>query len=127
MRINRLRQWSRPGLVCIGDAAHAMSPTGGVGINLAIQDAVAAANLLLRPLQEARVTDATLALVERRCEVPTRVTQASDIGPQGIRQGLPKPCTLEAALAIEVGAGNAWVNPVLGYIIGIGVRPDIPK
>ncbi len=64
--VNRMAKWWRPGLLCIGDAAHAMSPVGGVGINLAIQDAVAAANILAAPLQERRVGDAELAAVQRR-------------------------------------------------------------
>ena len=72
---NRLRRWYRPGLLCIGDAAHAMSPVGGVGINLAIQDAVAAANLLAVPLVSGALTDADLAAVQRRRELPTRVVQ----------------------------------------------------
>ena len=76
VQINRLRRWYRPGLLCIGDAAHAMSPAGGVGINLAIQDAVAAANLLAGPLQERCVPEAALAAVQKRRELPTRVTQA---------------------------------------------------
>jgi 2-polyprenyl-6-methoxyphenol hydroxylase-like FAD-dependent oxidoreductase len=75
VRVDRLRQWYRPGLLCIGDAAHAMSPVGGVGINLAIQDAVAAANRLWRPLREGRLTTEDLRQVQRRREWPTRVTQ----------------------------------------------------
>src|SRR6202041_216698 len=75
VQINRLRKWHLPGLLCIGDAAHAMSPAGGVGINLAIQDAVATARLLARPLREKRVTSELLASVQRRREFPTRVTQ----------------------------------------------------
>src|ERR1700728_779008 len=75
VHINRLQRWHRPGLLCIGDAAHAMSPAGGVGINLAIQDAVAAANLLTRPLQKRSVSAAALARVQQRREFPTRVTQ----------------------------------------------------
>ena len=73
--IDRLRQWYRPGLLCIGDAAHAMSPVGGVGINLAIQDAVAAANILTAPLKAGRVTDADLAAVQRRRALPMKVIQ----------------------------------------------------
>src|SRR5207302_6188399 len=73
--VDRLRNWSRPGLLCIGDAAHAMSPVGGVGINLAIQDAVATANLLARPLREGTVTEILLARVQKRREFPTRATQ----------------------------------------------------
>jgi 2-polyprenyl-6-methoxyphenol hydroxylase-like FAD-dependent oxidoreductase len=75
VRIDRLKQWWRPGLICIGDAAHAMSPIGGVGVNLAIQDAVAAANILAVPLREGRFTDAHLAAVERRRTFPTKATQ----------------------------------------------------
>ena len=68
-------QWYRPGLFCIGDAAHAMSPIGGVGINLAVQDAVAAANILAEPLKRGAVSEATLGTMQRRREFPTRVTQ----------------------------------------------------
>ncbi|WP_165216510.1 FAD-dependent oxidoreductase [Affinirhizobium pseudoryzae] len=75
VRIDRLKQWWRPGLLAIGDAAHAMSPIGGVGVNLAIQDAVAAGNLLARPLKEGRLTDADLAAVEKRRLFPTKATQ----------------------------------------------------
>lgn len=75
VRIDRLRRWHRPGLLCIGDAAHAMSPVGGVGINLAIQDAVAAANLLARPLARGEADDGHLARVQRRRWFPTVATQ----------------------------------------------------
>jgi len=75
VRSDRLGQWYRPGLLCIGDAAHAMSPIGGVGINLAIQDAVAAANALAEPLRDGTVTDEHLAKVQRRRALPTRLTQ----------------------------------------------------
>ena len=70
VQINRLQQWYRPGLLCIGDAAHAMSPMGGVGINLAIQDSVATANLLADPLRERRVTESMLARIQDRREFP---------------------------------------------------------
>jgi 2-polyprenyl-6-methoxyphenol hydroxylase-like FAD-dependent oxidoreductase len=73
--VDRLSQWSRPGLLCIGDAAHAMSPIGGVGINLAIQDAVAAANILEPIFMDGRPSEAELAEVQRRREFPTRATQ----------------------------------------------------
>jgi 2-polyprenyl-6-methoxyphenol hydroxylase-like FAD-dependent oxidoreductase len=75
VKVDRLQRWYRPGLLCIGDAAHAMSPVGGVGINLAIQDAVAAANRLWRPLLDRGVTTEHLGRVQRRREWPTRVTQ----------------------------------------------------
>ena len=74
--VDRLRRWSRPGLLCIGDAAHAMSPVGGVGVNLAIQDAVATANLLWEPLSKGRVPAAQLASVQARRERPTKMMQA---------------------------------------------------
>ena len=76
VRVDRLKRWYRPGLLCIGDAAHAMSPVAGVGINLAIQDAVAAANILWEPLRNGRVTEDMLAKVQKRREWPTRMTQA---------------------------------------------------
>jgi 2-polyprenyl-6-methoxyphenol hydroxylase-like FAD-dependent oxidoreductase len=75
VQLNRLRKWHSPGLLCIGDAAHAMSPAGGVGINLAIQDAVATANLLSDALRERRATEDLLGQVQSRREFPTRVTQ----------------------------------------------------
>ena len=75
VRIDRLKRWWRPGLLCIGDAAHAMSPIGGVGVNLAIQDAVAAANILTSPLREDRLSNKHLVAVEARRGFPTRATQ----------------------------------------------------
>jgi 2-polyprenyl-6-methoxyphenol hydroxylase-like FAD-dependent oxidoreductase len=74
--VDRLPRWYRPGLICIGDAAHAMSPIGGVGINLAVQDAVAAANLLADPLSRHAVTVDDLKAVQQRRWLPTRVTQS---------------------------------------------------
>lgn len=79
VKVDRLREWARAGLLCIGDAAHAMSPVGGVGINLAIQDAVAAANILAGPLHEGRLTLDELRAVQRRRMFPTRVTQAVQV------------------------------------------------
>ena len=77
--IDRLREWSLPGLLCIGDAAHAMSPVGGVGINLAIQDAVAASNILAAPLREKRLTIDDLRRVQIAGELPTRLTQGLQV------------------------------------------------
>ncbi|MDR3665052.1 MAG: FAD-dependent oxidoreductase, partial [Mycobacterium sp.] len=79
VRVDRLKTWWRTGLLCIGDAAHAMSPAGGVGINLAVADAVAAANILCGPLRNGLLTDADLAKVQRRRELPTRVIQAGQV------------------------------------------------
>src|SRR6202007_1743900 len=77
--VDRLRVWHRPGLLCIGDSAHAMSPIGGVGINLAIQDAVAAANELAAPLMKGAVTEEHLRAVPRRPEFRTRVAQGFQV------------------------------------------------
>src|SRR5262250_3178184 len=100
VQINRLRQWHRPGLLCIGDAAHAMSPIGGVGINLAIQDAVAAANLLVGPLLAGCVAESHLAAVQRRRAFATYATQTFQmivqkqlverVLAQSSREGLPR-------------------------------------
>jgi 2-polyprenyl-6-methoxyphenol hydroxylase-like FAD-dependent oxidoreductase len=79
VRVDRLKTWWRTGLLCIGDAAHAMSPAGGVGINLAVADAVAAANTLCAPLREGRLADADLAKVQRRRELPARIIQAGQV------------------------------------------------
>src|SRR5207247_8618920 len=76
VRVDRLRKWYRPGLLCIGDAAHAMSPIGGVGINLAIQDAVAAANILAAHLAQAGLTVEHFDRIQSRRELPPRITQA---------------------------------------------------
>jgi 2-polyprenyl-6-methoxyphenol hydroxylase-like FAD-dependent oxidoreductase len=77
--VDRLRQWFRPGLLCLGDAAHAMSPVGGVGINLAIQDAVAAANILAEPLLRGQVEERHLRQLQRRREFPARITQTFQV------------------------------------------------
>jgi 2-polyprenyl-6-methoxyphenol hydroxylase-like FAD-dependent oxidoreductase len=96
--VNRLRQWWRPGLICIGDAAHARSPIGGVGINIAVQDAVAAANRLAAPLKAGTTTNGHLQAIQARRDFPARMTQKIQltmqnriIGPalQGTRE--PKP------------------------------------
>ena len=73
--VDRLRQWWRPGLICIGDSAHAMSPIGGVGVNVAVQDAVAAANRLAGPLKRGQVSDADLRAIQQRRTLPVRFTQ----------------------------------------------------
>ena len=125
VQINRLRRWHLPGLLCIGDAAHAMSPAGGVGINLAIQDAVATANLLAAPLRAGKITDLTLHRVQQRREFPTRVIQfiqvrahqAFDVvfdttGPIQV----PWPLKVVEALP-----GRTWIT---GYVVGVGVRPE---
>jgi 2-polyprenyl-6-methoxyphenol hydroxylase-like FAD-dependent oxidoreductase len=126
VQVNRLRQWHRPGLLCIGDAAHAMSPIGGVGINLAIQDAVAAANLLSEPLRRGAPAEQELAAVQRRRELPTRMTQRMQLFLQR--------AVIGRVLASGATPGLAWpvrllqAFPVLRRIparlIGMGFRPE---
>jgi 2-polyprenyl-6-methoxyphenol hydroxylase-like FAD-dependent oxidoreductase len=125
VRIDRLRRWYRAGLLCIGDAAHAMSPAGGVGINLAIQDAVAAANLLTESLRQGRVSEKALAAVQRRREFPTRVTQAVQVGlHRGFAGIFDNPGPLKAPWQFKVAFNFPGVHKVLGYAVGIGVRPE---
>ncbi len=128
VRVNRLRRWYRPGLLCIGDAAHAMSPIGGVGINLAIQDAVAAANLLTGPLREDRVTPADLRRVQRRRVFPTRVIQRVQLLVQNrllapaLRAGADRGRGLP--LGFWVAARIPILQWVVGWLIGRGVRSE---
>lgn len=126
VQINRLRTWHRDGLLCIGDAAHAMSPAGGVGINLAIQDAVATANLLAGPLREGRVTDALLARVQQRREFPTRVTQLLQVNAHRLFERVfergDRP--LNAPWQLKLVSRVPGLQRVMGYAVGIGARPE---
>jgi 2-polyprenyl-6-methoxyphenol hydroxylase-like FAD-dependent oxidoreductase len=125
VQINRLRTWHRPGLLCIGDAAHAMSPAGGVGINLAIQDAVAAANLLAGPLRQGRPNEAQLAMVQQRREFPTRFTQFLQINAHRAFSWIfQRPGPLQAPWQLKVAARLPGVQRVMGRLVGIGVRPE---
>lgn len=126
VQINRLRRWHRPGLLCIGDAAHAMSPAGGIGINLAIQDAIATANLLAAPLRAGRrVTEADLARVQRRREFPTRVTQEIQVNAhKGLVNVFHNPGRLEAPWQLKAALGIPGIQRLLGRAIGMGVRPE---
>jgi 2-polyprenyl-6-methoxyphenol hydroxylase-like FAD-dependent oxidoreductase len=125
VQINRLRRWHRAGLLCIGDAAHAMSPAGGVGINLAIQDAVAAANLLVNPLRERRVTEALLARVQHRREFPTRITQFLQVNAhKGFARIFQNTGEVRAPWQLRVAVRVPGLQRVLGRVIGIGIRPE---
>jgi 2-polyprenyl-6-methoxyphenol hydroxylase-like FAD-dependent oxidoreductase len=126
VRVDRLVRWFVPGLLCIGDAAHAMSPVGGVGINLAIQDAVAAANLLAAPLCTGRVGVEDLARVQRRREWPTRVTQRVQVFVQNriIRRVLQTRGRLRPALAVRLLARFPALRRLPGRVVGLGVRPE---
>nr|WP_082072864.1 FAD-dependent oxidoreductase [Hyphomicrobium sp. 99] len=126
VRIDRLKHWWREGLLCIGDAAHAMSPIGGVGVNLAIQDAVASANILTKPLKEGRLSNAHLAAVETRRTFPTKATQKLQLMMRSDRR---KREAVEPTRSGPPGfiLGIAkW--PVLahlaGRLIGLGFRPE---
>ena len=125
VQINRLRQWRRPGLLCIGDAAHAMSPAGGVGINLAIQDAVATANLLAVPLRERRVSEPMLAKVQKRREFPTRVTQRLQItAHKGFARVFQDPGPAKAPWQLKLAMRVPALQLVLARLVGMGVRPE---
>jgi 2-polyprenyl-6-methoxyphenol hydroxylase-like FAD-dependent oxidoreductase len=124
--VDRLERWHRPGLLCIGDAAHAMSPIGGVGINLAVQDAVAAANILWRPLAERSLREADLAAVQQRREFPTRLTQAMQVFLQNavISRLLGTGKSLHAPLVLRLFSRFAPLRRIPARLIGMGVRPE---
>jgi 2-polyprenyl-6-methoxyphenol hydroxylase-like FAD-dependent oxidoreductase len=127
VKVDRLRRWYRPGLLCIGDAAHAMSPIGGVGINLAVQDAVAAANVLVRPLKAGAVTRAELDAVQRRRELPTRVTQGIQIFMQNrVIRNVLSSTGQPASLPLPLRLLGRWplLQRIPAYLVGIGVRPE---
>jgi 2-polyprenyl-6-methoxyphenol hydroxylase-like FAD-dependent oxidoreductase len=124
--VNRLREWYKPGLLCIGDASHAMSPVGGVGINLAVQDAVAAANVLAVPLKEKRVTPELLAAVQRRRDFPMRMIQRIQVVVQNM--------LLAPALSSTARPKPPWPVKLMNWfpalrriparVIGMGFRPE---
>jgi 2-polyprenyl-6-methoxyphenol hydroxylase-like FAD-dependent oxidoreductase len=128
--LSRLPRWYREGLLCIGDAAHAMSPVGGVGINLAVQDAVAAGRILARPLQTGELGVATLRKVQWRRWLPTVLTQAF--------QRLAHRVVVEASIAADEAEPEPTTAPlpltlmqrfpvlqtVPGYLVGIGLLPE---
>jgi 2-polyprenyl-6-methoxyphenol hydroxylase-like FAD-dependent oxidoreductase len=126
VKVDRLRQWYRAGLLCIGDAAHAMSPVGGVGINLAIQDAVAAANRLAAPLRARAVTEDDLAAVQRRRTFPTRATQWLQVQVQNN--------ILQPVLASRKKPVPPWpvrllsrcplLQSIPARLVGVGFRPE---
>lgn len=126
VRVDRLQRWFKDGLLCLGDAAHAMSPVGGIGINLAIQDAVAAANLLAEPIRQHQVTLAHLGRLQRRRELATRVTQRVQVVIQNrvlkpVLQGStrrPVPPLLRLVDSISP------LQRILADFVGLGVRPE---
>jgi 2-polyprenyl-6-methoxyphenol hydroxylase-like FAD-dependent oxidoreductase len=128
VQVNRLARWAREGLLCIGDAAHAMSPIGGVGINLAIQDAVAAANRLHAEFHAGRPSLAALRDVQRRRDLPTRVTQGFQVLVQSriLQRVLEDRDTgaFEPPLAVRLLSRFPLLRRIPARMIGIGVRPE---
>jgi 2-polyprenyl-6-methoxyphenol hydroxylase-like FAD-dependent oxidoreductase len=125
--INRLKRWTRPGLLCIGDAAHAMSPVGGVGVNLAVQDAVATANLLAAKLASGCPSEHDLDAVRRRREFPVRMTQAMQVVVQNklisvaLKAG-DRP--LRAPLLARIVNAIPWLQGITARFVALGVRPE---
>ena len=124
--VDRLKTWARPALLCIGDAAHAMSPVGGVGINLAVQDAVAAANRLWQPLKEGRLTLADLQAVQVRREFPTHATQRLQLMIQKsvIARTLTAAGKIEPPLVIRLVSQLPFLSRILARVLGLGFRPE---
>jgi len=123
--IDRLKTWCEPGLLCIGDCAHAMSPVGGVGINLAIQDAVAAAGLLWKPLRDGRLSLSDLQHVQRRREWPTKVTQFGQILVQNaVITPTLNGATPRAGWPVRLLSRTPWLQGLPARLVGLGVRPE---
>lgn len=125
--VNRLKRWTRPGLLCIGDAAHAMSPVGGVGVNIAIQDAVATANHLAAKLKRGGVSEHDLAEVQRRREFPMRMTQAMQVTVQNnIVSAALKPGEgpFKPPLFARVVNAVPFLQGLTARFIAVGVRPE---
>ncbi|MET4038533.1 FAD-dependent oxidoreductase [Bradyrhizobium sp. RT6a] len=125
--INRLPRWTRPGLLLIGDAAHAMSPVGGVGVNLAVQDAVATANLLADKLQNSCPSEDELDAVRRRREFPVKMTQRMQMIVQnniisGALQGGDRP--LKVPLVVRLITALPWLQGIPARLLALGVRPE---
>jgi 2-polyprenyl-6-methoxyphenol hydroxylase-like FAD-dependent oxidoreductase len=125
--VNRLKRWTRPGLLCIGDAAHAMSPVGGVGVNLAVQDAVATANLLAAKLVNGAPTEDDLDAVRRRRAFPMRMTQAVQVVVQNrLVSAALKPGDQGFKVPLLARLVNAipWLQGLTARLIAVGVRPE---
>jgi 2-polyprenyl-6-methoxyphenol hydroxylase-like FAD-dependent oxidoreductase len=124
--VDRLPVWHRPGLLCIGDAAHAMSPIGGVGINLAVQDAVAAANILAPAFCRGKISERELAAVQRRREFPTRATQRLQVIMQNrvISRVLATRAKIRPPMLVQVLSKIPAFRRAVALLIGLGLRPE---
>jgi 2-polyprenyl-6-methoxyphenol hydroxylase-like FAD-dependent oxidoreductase len=124
--VDRLQTWWKPGVLCIGDAAHTMSPVGGVGINIAIQDAIAAANILAAPLRAGRASDADLAAVQKRRLFPARATQAAQVFVQNriIAPTLTSGGALKVPFVLKLMQWLPFLRRVPARVIAMGVRPE---
>jgi 2-polyprenyl-6-methoxyphenol hydroxylase-like FAD-dependent oxidoreductase len=124
--VDRLQKWWRPGLICIGDAAHAMSPIGGVGINMAVQDAVAAANRLAAPLKAGTVTDADLQAIAERRTLPVKFTQWLQLTIQKrvISRVLQAEQRPKPPFLIRLFASIPFLRRIPARLIGVGIRPE---
>jgi len=124
--VERLEKWWKPGLLCIGDAAHTMSPIGGVGINIAVQDAVAAANILAAPLKEGRLKESDLEAVQARRLWPVRATQAIQVFLQNrmIAPTLAGTRPLRPPLAARLLNAVPFLRRIPARVIGLGVQPE---
>jgi 2-polyprenyl-6-methoxyphenol hydroxylase-like FAD-dependent oxidoreductase len=128
VRADRLRRWHRPGVVCIGDAAHAMSPIGGVGINLAIQDAVAAANILAEPLRAGAISAADLVKIEHRRAYPTRLTQRMQkLIQKQVWRGLGSSQSARPPWPLRLLERTTLPCRIRTRFIGLGFRPEHVK
>ena len=126
VKVDRLARWHRPGLLCIGDAAHAMSPIGGVGVNLAVQDAVAAANRLAAPLAAGTMSEDDLAAVQRRRMFPTRMTQAFQVFAQNnvLSAVLGSRTTPVPPWPVQLVSACPMLQRIPARLVGLGVRPE---
>ena len=124
--VDRLEKWWKPGLLCIGDAAHTMSPLGGVGINIAVQDAVAAANILVGPLKEGRLKDSDLQAVQERRRWPVRATQAMQVFLQNrmIAPTLAGTRPLRPPLLVRLLNAVPLLGRIPARVLGMGVQPE---
>jgi 2-polyprenyl-6-methoxyphenol hydroxylase-like FAD-dependent oxidoreductase len=124
--VDRLRQWWRPGLICIGDAAHAMSPIGGVGVNLAVQDAVAAANQLAAPLKARTISGDDLRAIEQRRSFPVRATQRLQLTMQNqiIAPALASTARPKPPLLLKVFNTFPILRRIPARLLGLGFRPE---